>query len=473
MATLVMLELAKGETGLVPPQFESVLRHQGASRVQDTLSLLVVDLSVEEIKELCGSYPLRVGIGGEMIWQIFPEYRPNFHATVDRMSLSGPKKVELRLGDAIGGDQLVGGAVTLYNQFWSISKPPFSTGENVSVQNVDFSDYEHLLQLEASPSMKLAGKELFFCRVFSVVGLSGRELVPGVHFLSSRAIIENTDLPDVFNALRETDERRNAQLAASGFSGFSTVPSLRDDASGVLVVEPSLLLADGGSYGDALVSRILAAAALSSGVSGQITERLRVDANSQSYQGRAGEQWGRPYHVTSLPWQNVIHSSNPTFVRILQIIASSSEAKFTAAKEEDFRLLAIDTVEDSRRSGVAVLQMAQMWMAIERLLSFKTETASSVSLALSALYPADRRVQAFKELKKSYDLRSRVVHGYSFKRDQAIFPQISLLAQAFRRVFLLSMAAGIHSDADLREALTNHVLSGQQNAIDKDAGVSH
>lgn len=149
---------------------------------------------------------------------------------------------------------------------------------------------------------------------------------------------------------------------------------------------------------------------------------------------------------------------------LIKLIASSSEKQFVAGKE-DFRLLAIDTVEDSRRSGVAVLQLAQFWMAIERLLAFQNETTMQLALALSALYPADDRIEAFRALKIPYQLRSRIVHGYSFRRDDSVHAEIQRHAAIFRQVLALSLEPDMNTGEMLRTAMVSHVLSGVETAM--------
>jgi hypothetical protein len=151
------------------------------------------------------------------------------------------------------------------------------------------------------------------------------------------------------------------------------------------------------------------------------------------------------------------------FRKLLAIAASSSLKKFKAAKD-DYRLLAIDTIADSRRSRSIYLQFAQTWMAIERVLAVRSETSVQLAIALAAFYPAGERPGAFEEIRTLYTLRSNIVHGYSFERSGDMTAQMTTLTDLFRR--LLKTALDHAKSGELAKALRDHVLRGEPQPFD-------
>ena len=102
-------------------------------------------------------------------------------------------------------------------------------------------------------------------------------------------------------------------------------------------------------------------------------------------------------------------------------------------------------------------------MAIERLLSFKAETTVQLAVALSALVPQTDRSAEFARAKKAYNLRSRIAHGYDFRRDDAMFYELEWLASVFRT--LMKVALRVEGVGDLKDRLIDHVLSGAHDRI--------
>jgi hypothetical protein len=137
-------------------------------------------------------------------------------------------------------------------------------------------------------------------------------------------------------------------------------------------------------------------------------------------------------------------------------------AKFAAAKEDN-RLLALETAVDARASGILPLQYVQLWMAVERLLSFKTETSSQLAFALTALVENARRPAEFDHAKAAYNLRSRIAHGYDFKRDHDMYESVMWIAARFRQLMELSL--GMEDASTLKDELINHVLVGNVEAM--------
>ena len=392
---------------------------------------------------------------------MFPEYRWEFFVNIERMTTDGPARGEVRLGDVVNGDHLTKATLTLYDQRLFGGPPPNPTAkETVSISKTELGRFDFLMDVRASQTESIKGKELYFCRVFSIVGLPHPEIVPGVRFLTMRDF-HATDCLQIIAAHRAQQTDNVERFKAAGIVLPAHHITLPKDASGIFVVDLSVV--GSKAHADALVGRLLAAVALASGVSGQITLQMNIEDERFSSHMRS-EQWSRPYQKADGVWQNVVWADNAVMGILIKLIASSSEKQFVTGKE-DFRLLAIDTVEDSRRPGVAVLQLAQLWMAIERLLAFQNETTMQLALALSALSPANERIEAFRALKKSYQLRSRIVHGYSFRRDDSIYAEIQKYAAIFRQVLALSLEPDMNTGETLRTAMVSHVLSGAKAAM--------
>ncbi len=390
---------------------------------------------------------------------MFPEYRLEFYVQIERMTVDGPARGEVRLGDVVDGDRLTEATLILYDQRWFGAPPPNPMAkETICVSKADLGRFDFLMDTRAAQPESIKGKELYFCRIFSILGLPNPEIVPGVRFLTPRDF-HATDCLQTIAEHHAQQAERAAHFKEAGIVVPAYKITLPQDVSGIFVVDLSVV--GSKAYADAIVSRLLAAVALASGVSGQITLQMSIKDDGFSMQ-TISEQWSRPYQKVEGTRQNVVWADNPALNILIELIASSSEKQFVAGKE-DFRLLAIDTVEDSRRPGVAVLQLAQLWMAIERLLTFQSETTMQLALALSALSPANERIEAFHALKISYHLRSRIVHGYSFKRDDSVNAEIQKHAAIFRQVLALSLE--MDTSDTLRTAMVSHVLSGMETAM--------
>lgn len=461
MPAIVMLEIESGSPDLWPAEFADSLGCRSCARVSETLCLAVIDRRAADIRECLTTYTKRFAVGAAEIWTAFPEYRWEYYVKIERMMPGGPARGEIRLGDAVNGDRLTEMTLTLYGQRSLVGPPPDpKIGETISVSKTDLGRFAFLLETgipqPTAPSQieSIKGKELYFCRIFSIVGLPNPEIVPGVRFLTMREFLA-TDCLHLIAAHHARQAANVEQFKSAGITIPSLQITLPPDASGVFLADLSII---SKSYADTLVSRLLAAVALTSDVSGQITLQMNIEDDRYSCHVRS-EHWNRPYQNRAGVWQNVVWADNPALQTLITLIARSTERKFIAGKE-DYRLLAIDTVEDSRRPGVAVLQLAQLWMAIERLLSFKNGTTLQLALALSALAPAAERVAAFDAIKKSYHLRSQIVHGYAFKRDETINAELQKHAQTFREVLALALDPTMTNDDSLRAAMVAHVLSG-------------
>lgn len=462
MPVIVLLDIDLGASDLWPSEFgDSLGSPTSCARVDETLCLALVDRPAAHIRERLRTYTKRAAVGAAEIWTLFPEYRWEFYVKIDRMTVYGSTRGEVRLGDVVNGDRMIEATLTLYDQRSFGSPPPNHIAkETISVSKADLGRFDFLMDARESQPESVKGKELYFCRIFSIVGLLNPEIVPGVRFLTMRDF-HATDCLQIIAAHHERQADNVERFKAAGIVLPTHQITLPQDASGIFVVDLSVV--GSKAYADALVSRLLAAVALGSGVSGQITLQMSIEDDRFSTHMRS-EQWSRPYQKADGVYQNVVWADNAVVDVLIKLIASSSEKQFVAGKE-DFRLLAIDTVEDSRRPGVAVLQLAQLWMAIERLLAFQNETTIQLALALSALSPANERIEAFRALKISYQLRSRIVHGYSFRRDDSVYAEIQKHAAIFRQVLALSLETDMNTGETLRTAMVSHVLSGVKTAM--------
>jgi len=211
-----------------------------------------------------------------------------------------------------------------------------------------------------------------------------------------------------------------------------------------------------------VIGRIMAAAAMGTSVTGRIMGRLQFGSSGFNAQWAHDDRSYRPFRDADQPQVRVLPASEPILSGVLKLMARSRQEEYFTAKD-DFRLLALDTVEDSRRPGLIHLQYAQFWMAIERLMPFREQTTVQLALALSAFFPAADRVASFKQLKDDYALRSRIVHGYSFRRDNTIWEATQRIIPLFRRAFRQSLS--VASSEEFRALLLDHVLNGEKNAL--------
>ena len=461
-----MFEIGPSSLDFGPAGVVASLGHLRGAQVSENLWLAAMDSSATAIRDRLATCTKRCAVGAAEIWTVFPEYRWEYYVNIERMTPNGPARGKVRLGDVLNGDRLTEMTLTLYDQRWFGELPPDpKVCETICISKVDLDRFAFLVETDNSQSAastkieSVRGKELYFCRIFSIAGLTNPEIVPGVRFLTMREFLA-TD----YTKLTAAAHVRHADTVEEFKSAGITIPSLHvalpPDTSGVFLADLSVM---SKPFADAVVSRLLTAVALTSGVSGQITQQINVDENRFSSYVRS-ENWDRPYQHGTGFLQNVVFADNPVLRILFSLIAGSTERKFVAGKE-DYRLLAIDTVEDSRRPGIAVLQLAQLWMAIERLLSFKNETTIQLALALSALCPAAERVTAFHSIKNSYNLRSQIVHGYAFKRDETISAELQQHAETFRKVLALALDPKMKDGDSLRAAMIGHVLSGTSSPM--------
>jgi hypothetical protein len=457
--TLVLFELPPGTPWLVPASIPQTSQ-RGATRARSNYSLAQIELPPEQIRQLCGENHMKAGVGAAEVWKKFPDYRNEFTVRIERETFLGAMKFDIPIKNTILGDTRLDKKARLTERpryDYPSRLNSSSMLEEFEVDEKELDKFPQLLANEETDEATVFDQYIYFCDNFSIVGANGAEIAPGVRFLSPRMLLRNTDLLKIVAEKTSLPPKAPKEFAAN-----LPRPNLPTRFSGALVVRPST--PDNADYADALVNRILAAAALTGARFGKVPSMIRF--NKSGWSGRQKDQYAdRPYCDRLAPETYSISSNAKIFTQIVKLLKSTNLQDFLSAKE-DFRLLALDTIEDSRRSTVLVLRFAQMWIAIERLLQFKTETTAQLALSLSAFVDLDKRAPKFKELKKWYGLRSKIVHGYDFSKKDPV--PLDEIAQLFRSVF--SAALGFSKADQLREALISHVLTGQKALYGKATG---
>ncbi len=438
------------------PESLSGIPTLGGMRVRPTLLLMKIDLPKAEIHAFTASYERRIGIGARDIWEKFPEYRGEYVVDIERHQPAATVRMEPPLKYTLADDKRIGTRLRLFDMpiIDEIHRIPNSICEEVHIENAELGNYAFISEPESHSDISILNKFIYFCDNISIVGAGSKELAPGLRFLTPSALLRGTDLIPTLDRKNASPPPLPPEIAAQ----FSLFPKARipGRTSGIFLLE----MEQQQSYADAIVNRTLAAAALSGAVFGKIPVVMRF--TETGWHNSIRDQYAQRPYTEHFPESYTVSVNAPTFSFVLGLLKSTNVQKFISAKE-DFRLLALDTIEDSRRSGVAVLQFAQIWMAIERLLPFRTETTAQLALALSAFSPLPQRSEQFKALKKSYGLRSQIVHGYNFSKDDPVFRRMEEMASLFRRLFLVSLS--VKNSDELRDKLINHVLSGALDPI--------
>jgi hypothetical protein len=423
-----------------PPGLQPFIK--SASRPRDGIASIVFSHPppssiVEEIAKTT-----RIAFGAQEIWNMFPEYRPDFTVKIWRSGSSDKYLTEIPLADVIVGDEISSPELSLYDNPWHPSNN-YIAKDVIKVTDIDFSQYEFLSKKSIIGRFSLKQKTIFLLRRFSISDILNSRLNSEIRFISYSDLFDKTDFLELL-------DDKNSPFK----NGQGVLSRLSPDISGALILDGIDNFYNG--YYDAVSNRIFAAAAIATQISAQLHSKIEFRENGMAYAFGMDRDYGRPYLGQGRPIQT-ISAEHPVFHSIVALLKLSDKEKFYQGKE-DFRLQAIDTIDDSRRPGIPLLQFAQMWMAIERLLSFNQETSSQLALALSALFPAGERVEKFKYLKRLYDLRSRIVHGYSFPRSNDFYMEIRELSLLFRKLLVKSVHDNIQDGRTLRDLLVGHVL---------------
>lgn len=417
----------------------------GASRVGDDLSLAMLR---DECREAFESAPPlgRHAIGVENIWNTFPEHRSEFVVKVERHNRSIRYQIFCKISDVVSGDSLAGNSVYLPKRNnLSHSLPELFDPIVISGGIENYIDALLDDQYDG-PDIDISGKGIIVCQQLSLP--DGFRFHGDSIYLSHKSFVRRTNISQLIES----------QKSAHMPMGFIDMPS---EFSGCFIMG-SAASENGDRYPKTIVSRIMAFLALY-GIEARMLMYLNIRIDGYSYSRLSDQNWHRPYRV--------IHNGHRSHFSLKEIeaarwffdvLSTSTEEKYTKARD-DYRLLALDTIEDCRNQPVTELQFAQIWMAIERLLPFRHETTANLTLALSAMYPSTDRVQAIGDLKKAYKLRSNIVHGYNFQRDEELYLRTQQAAGIFQSMFPASKNFGIASE--FSTYLFEHVISGRANAI--------
>lgn len=370
--TLVLVELDGPAGDLVPASLVPTFGANFTFRVRPTLMLGASDKSIAEIEAALADYPLRAAIGARRVWDLFPEYRNEFVVEISRWVRRETGRGLVALRDTYLGDRLVSPQILMSSHPYYAGLPQtgFTWWDGFDSTEVDLGEFAYLRSYAAPESVEIEGKGIYFCDRFAIRGAEPVQIAPGVQFLTARAMMESTELL----------ARAQKQSEAPFTPAMNQRPLIPDQFSGAFLMdegEPQ------GEFGRAQIGRLMAAAAISAGVSGIYLGRLQFTPGGMNAQFPPEENTFRPFGDNSHPRANVISQSDPVLTAILKLFEKVTPASYHSAKD-DYRLLALDTVEDSRSSNAFPPQYAQLWMGIERLLPFRTETTSQRHRALGA-----------------------------------------------------------------------------------------
>lgn len=434
------------------PQLAASLGLRTWRSVQDGRQAAITERTEAEARDLLRGYDGTVIFGAEGVWRQLPELRSLFAVEVERSTLTGPKRRFLPRAKLIPDDQLTG--FVRFEPAMSIleMRAPGFLDFRAPIEEVTF-ECEALSRHEPGPETDLTGKFVFFCEDLAF----SRSTIGGLTYLTPREMIERTNLVALINTFdADFDFGETARWP------FGPLPEW---TSGVLIADCE---DDAhGAFALARISRLLAAVALTTSVSGRITVQLQLSHGQGSYVPRHRETWHMPFAQPIVMAPATVVESDEMFWRTNQVCSVQDFKRFQSAKE-DYRALSLETAADAR-SAVPPLQFVQIWMAVERLLSFRHETTMQLAMALPALFPAPERPVIFKKLKGLYGLRSDIAHGYAFERSGEIQEDIRWMNDLYRRLFLLSL--DFSRDKELQQAMLNHVLAGEAGTMPLEKGV--
>jgi len=450
--TLILIEAVTDTTEAFSLELHLKLNVNNFQQIALNIFLVNSRLGEDRARNELSEYPKRHAIGAADIWKNFPEYRHIFAAVIERHSLNGTKTIIVYLNDTMYGDHLHDHNILLFekpfiSKYLSLNDSSFS--EKLNISEIDFTQYSYLLLSNTQKEkISILNHGVYFCKFITFKGTEIIEILPDIKFANMQQIIYGTDL------IEKIEEFSDLKFPGKGIIQ-SNLPT---EVSGAFIT-PQL-----SQYYDANINRILAAASLCYNTNGINITKLFFSNKMKIIQPLESNDTYRPYLDHTIDERNIADTSQQLFVSIIEILKTTTESKFINAKE-DYRLLALDTVEDSRRSGVQPLQFVQLWMAIERLLPFRHETTIQLALALSAFFPAKERCKLFKKLKDDYKLRSQIAHGYNFRRDAAIKDSMTMIASLFREIFKASLS--FEQPETLRDTLVTHVLEGKANSFNE------
>lgn len=446
--TLVVI----GDVGpdLVPSEIGEDLLGTAASRVGEAHAYLVTPYEEPFVRQVLARLEQRWAVGASEIWELFPELRDEFVCEVERASFDGPRTLSRRFDQIVPGDRLLSHRVTFEPALMMPGKPLPETARTTREA--------HELKLAApfldapttTERLSLRQSLVFLCDDFALERRGQTHLGAGLHFLTPTELLETTDFMPIW-----------AEQAAVRAQIGSRPVLLPTNFTGAFVIE--VAGAAEPAYAQALVARLIAAAALTTPTRARGLFEITFRSNGFYLRHLWREQWMLPEPGRRDRERQTVTLVDSAFWRAAEIVLRDTPDQFAKAKD-DFRSLALETFGDARHSSVLALQYVQTWMAIERLLTFKTETTAQLATVLCALHPGPDRPAAFDHYKTRYDLRSRIAHGYDFARDQDMYAAVREVVAIFQRVFRLALES--LSAKALRQRLLDHVLRGSFRAID-------
>tara|TARA_R110002096_G_scaffold270796_1_gene464665 strand:- start:91 stop:945 length:855 start_codon:yes stop_codon:yes gene_type:complete len=159
------------------------------------------------------------------------------------------------------------------------------------------------------------------------------------------------------------------------------------------------------------------------------------------------------YHVKMLKTES-LNELNVENGDIEWIKKYYENANTLAFENEKFRY-ALEVINSWRYCVDVKSAIAILWAAIESIVNVSIEISYRLSLSISSLLyeRGDERIQKFKEIKKLYTLRSKVVHGSNLKDSQiekALVESFELLSELI--VFMIEKNKFI-KDIDFENAI--------------------
>lgn len=442
-----------GRDELIPPAAEAVLGRSGsARRIQETYAFAILNLVEGEVRARLSGLGFDVAIGPREVWERYPDLRGDFAPQIIRQRYTGDYSGLLRISETIVGDILV-------SEGMMFMPTPFEM--ELADREACFLSikYDEIYKVDKYLSIGSPGisYDLNGCWIYLVSDLSievgVRNLPLNILFLSARQMMRDTNFVYILQKIK------------SAYSGSELVPHVPENFSGAFVVPASA--PHPSDYQDAIISRIMASIVATTPVSGRVLLQLYFNEGAEvmnfNYQPRMYEPWGMPFRAWPVLSRCTVVDSDNIFWKSMDTLSGTTEARFRSAKE-DYRALALETAADGRYTSAAAMQFTQIWMAIERLLPFRHETTIQLTLALTALVPAEKRSDEFDSLKDLYAVRSKVAHGYAFARDEDMYEKIRKVGSIFRKLFSISLK--FETSSDLRESLLNHVLAGRPESFE-------
>ncbi|TNV70581.1 hypothetical protein FGO68_gene12040 [Halteria grandinella] len=202
MQRVALIEL-RSEEGLVPSILSDYFGAISSQRIRGDLCLTQTSASPSDLLCAKREFRNRIAIGAEEVWELFPEARVIFTAVVERVTLAGKFVTEIPLGDVVAGDRLMGETIFLYDSIGMRAPPAqFATKEKLDVSKIDLADFSFLRTNKSEKQYCLNGKEILFCRIFSIFDCED-QFFPGFSFISTRELIENSDYKLIFKNISE------------------------------------------------------------------------------------------------------------------------------------------------------------------------------------------------------------------------------------------------------------------------------